>query len=322
MKCPKCGYLGFETGDRCRNCGYDFSLSARPSTASDLPLYDREAGGPLADFALDGGAAPSSPIGTVSGLEIDRPANAPSPVASRPPARDAGASPIAAPRDVPDTEPSTDAEPPLNGLLFPPGVPPIVTPPRPARPPLAVRRAAPEVPRTRSRTTRPYREPELELSLEAEPEAAPASVEPPPRADLSAAAAPRGARLLAAALDGLLLVGIDAGVVYLTLRMAQLSVAEIGVLPVIPLAVFLALLDGGYLVAFTAGGGQTIGKMATGIQVIGADGRAVDLTGAILRVCASALALLTLGVTYLPAVASADGRALHDRLAGTRVVRA
>ena len=28
MKCPKCDYLGFETGDRCKNCGYDFSLLA------------------------------------------------------------------------------------------------------------------------------------------------------------------------------------------------------------------------------------------------------------------------------------------------------
>src|SRR5262245_18688665 len=27
MKCPKCGYLGFESVDRCRNCGYEFSLS-------------------------------------------------------------------------------------------------------------------------------------------------------------------------------------------------------------------------------------------------------------------------------------------------------
>ena len=27
MKCPKCDYLGFETGDRCKNCGYDFSLT-------------------------------------------------------------------------------------------------------------------------------------------------------------------------------------------------------------------------------------------------------------------------------------------------------
>ena len=30
VKCPKCDYLGFETGNRCKNCGYDFSLlSAR-----------------------------------------------------------------------------------------------------------------------------------------------------------------------------------------------------------------------------------------------------------------------------------------------------
>ena len=27
MKCPKCGYLGFERVDRCRNCGYEFSLT-------------------------------------------------------------------------------------------------------------------------------------------------------------------------------------------------------------------------------------------------------------------------------------------------------
>src|SRR5688572_10225542 len=44
MKCPKCSYLGFETGDRCKNCGYDFSLSmetAAPRTDrsdADLPL--------------------------------------------------------------------------------------------------------------------------------------------------------------------------------------------------------------------------------------------------------------------------------------------
>ena len=37
MKCPKCAYLGFETGDRCKNCGYDFSLlSAAESDPSDL----------------------------------------------------------------------------------------------------------------------------------------------------------------------------------------------------------------------------------------------------------------------------------------------
>ena len=38
MKCPKCGYLGFESGDRCRNCGYEFSLSVSTSDPMDLPL--------------------------------------------------------------------------------------------------------------------------------------------------------------------------------------------------------------------------------------------------------------------------------------------
>ena len=35
MKCPKCSYLGFETGDRCRNCGYDFSLIAGETGETD-----------------------------------------------------------------------------------------------------------------------------------------------------------------------------------------------------------------------------------------------------------------------------------------------
>jgi uncharacterized RDD family membrane protein YckC len=46
MKCPKCRYLGFETGDRCRNCGYDFSLLVDAVPASgdlELPLHQPEA---------------------------------------------------------------------------------------------------------------------------------------------------------------------------------------------------------------------------------------------------------------------------------------
>ena len=27
MRCPKCHYISFDSGERCRNCGYDFSLS-------------------------------------------------------------------------------------------------------------------------------------------------------------------------------------------------------------------------------------------------------------------------------------------------------
>src|SRR4030095_17115585 len=43
MKCPKCDYLGFETGDRCKNCGYDFSLLAAPEVEpADLSLKSPE----------------------------------------------------------------------------------------------------------------------------------------------------------------------------------------------------------------------------------------------------------------------------------------
>ena len=38
MKCPKCEYLGFETGDRCKNCGYDFSLMVIPAEPQDIDI--------------------------------------------------------------------------------------------------------------------------------------------------------------------------------------------------------------------------------------------------------------------------------------------
>ena len=52
MRCPKCHYIRFESGDRCRNCGYDFSLTAE-SVAPDLPIVSTEPIGPLGDFALE-----------------------------------------------------------------------------------------------------------------------------------------------------------------------------------------------------------------------------------------------------------------------------
>src|SRR5207245_1000125 len=59
MKCPKCGYLGFEHVERCRNCGYDFSLT--PSTAvAELPIRSNARDlRPLDDLSLvDAATAP------------------------------------------------------------------------------------------------------------------------------------------------------------------------------------------------------------------------------------------------------------------------
>src|SRR5262245_66317819 len=51
MKCPKCGYLGFEHVDRCRNCGYDFSLTS-PADTPDLPIHRDASANPLEDLTL------------------------------------------------------------------------------------------------------------------------------------------------------------------------------------------------------------------------------------------------------------------------------
>jgi uncharacterized RDD family membrane protein YckC len=93
------------------------------------------------------------------------------------------------------------------------------------------------------------------------------------------------------------------------------------VLPVIPFVGFLVVLGYGYLAAFTVAGGQTIGKMMLSLRVIGDDGRPVDTAGGMLRALACLLIPATLGLSYLPAIFTRDHRALHDRLAGTRVVQ-
>ena len=56
MKCPKCNYLGFETGDRCRNCGYDFSLLALADAPPHADLRLRPAPEPSEHRREDAGA--------------------------------------------------------------------------------------------------------------------------------------------------------------------------------------------------------------------------------------------------------------------------
>lgn len=136
-----------------------------------------------------------------------------------------------------------------------------------------------------------------------------------------------GRRLGAALVDAIILGAIDLAVLYFTLRLCGLQVIELGLIPVIPFAAFLLMQNGGYFVAFVAAGGQTIGKMLFDIKVVpvlatDASNDRVRLGTAIVRVIAWLIAVLPAGLGLLPALMSADRRALHDRLAGTRVVRA
>jgi uncharacterized RDD family membrane protein YckC len=84
-------------------------------------------------------------------------------------------------------------------------------------------------------------------------------------------------------------------------------------------AAVVAALNFFVLPVFT---GRTFGKWATGLQVRRADGDPLSFPRALLRhTVGYLLSLLTLGFGFLVAAFSRDGRALHDLLAGTIVVR-
>ena len=134
--------------------------------------------------------------------------------------------------------------------------------------------------------------------------------------------APLGSRLIAALIDLVFLAAIDATVLHFTLRLTGLTPAEAGRLPLAPLFGFLALLNGGYLTMFIAASGQTMGKMMTGVKVVAMDGGAVPFGHAVLRAILWLLTIVPLGIGALPALLTDDRRALHDRLANTRVIKA
>ena len=120
----------------------------------------------------------------------------------------------------------------------------------------------------------------------------------------------------------LILSAIDVAVIYLTMQICGLSVAEFGLLPKGPLVAFLVVQNVGYLVAFTASG-QTLGKMTVGIEIVTSDPyELLDLGRALKRTVAWLVLACPAGLGLLPTLLSHDHRGLHDRFAGTRVVRA
>ncbi len=299
MKCPKCGYLGFEPVDRCRNCGYEFSLA--PSLPlPELPMRQDVDLSPLEDLALvdQGGPVHADQGPADLGRAVDDGLGAP-------------------PTPAPSSELPLFLQPISDDV-------PLITKASPPRAPLAVRRATPETPRLRDQV----RTPTLDFfPTEDRPPTGPVRSEPAPsRPGPSRHAgaiedAGVGARLAAAAIDLTLLAIIDAAVVYFTMQICGLAVADLELLPLGPLVAFLLVQNGGYLVAFTVGG-QTLGKMATGIRVVSAaPGQPVDFPHAALRELLWFLLAVPAGLGFLTAVFTTDHRGLHDRFAGTRVVR-
>ena len=310
MKCPKCQYISFDSNERCRNCGYEFTLTVDTMTL-DLPIQTGdEAIGPLGDLALSDPGAPKRPAGPVR-------AAGPTPAAPRVPQP----RPAASPFDLPlfkDRSIDEDA--------------PLVTPNAVPRTPLSVRRSNPAIARVSVRPATD--EPGLDLGAPPPsparwPAPLPHVPSAPPSELADAATAPAGvfARLLAAILDAAILGSIAAAVLYFTLKLCGLPLSELAILPPVPFATFLLLLGGGYFVLFTAAGGQTIGKMAAGIKVVSMHGESpwsarVPLADSVLRAVGYLVSVLPAGLGFLPALFGAERRAVHDRLADTRVVKA
>jgi uncharacterized RDD family membrane protein YckC len=312
MRCPKCHYISFDSGERCRNCGYDFSLTVDVKPM-DFPLQDANAPvGPLADFALSGAPAASD---------------------------DAFASPSAALGS--ERESVGAGEVPLNTSVAAGELPlftsasleddrPLVTAPAVPRTPLSVRRSTPVIARTRGRGA-DADEPTLDLGVPGRHRPHRTSGE---RGEMQATAgapeAPAAAlvrRLFAAAIDAIIVGSIHAAVIYFTLRLCGLTFDDIRAVPPVPMIGFLLLLTGGYVVSFTVAGGQTIGKMISRIRVVPTpetDGGAarVPFGNAVVRAVACLVSVLPAGAGLIPALFSADHRAIHDRLSDTRVVKA
>ena len=128
--------------------------------------------------------------------------------------------------------------------------------------------------------------------------------------------------------DLALLGGIDLAVVYFTLRICDLTFAAALTLPLAPLLSFFVLLNGGYLVGVRRrertddrqdGGGHP--RRLRRIPAARVHER-VSFEQAVVRAAASVVSALPLGLGFLPALFGRERRALHDRLADTRVMKA
>jgi uncharacterized RDD family membrane protein YckC len=321
MKCPKCSYLGFETGDRCKNCGYDFSLLSAPQEPldpdlnlempDDLPAQADRSWMDRLHTGIDSVAEAN---------ELPEPA-------------------LATPTPAMTLEPPVVVRPESSFPLFDPRVEeaddePLIKFPATPRAPLSVRRT-PEQPRLRP-PARPDRPDSPPLSLEFSEDSRASSelglhapierIEPIEPRRIPAArrtsdpvVSSLSRRIAAGLIDHVILFGIDLIVLYSTLRMAGLTMGDWALLPPVPMIGFLVLLKLSYFGAFTAACGQTIGKMAAHIRVV-ADDAPLDPARAIRRTMMSSVSLLAMGAGFIPAILDPDHRALHDRMARTRVV--
>jgi len=134
--------------------------------------------------------------------------------------------------------------------------------------------------------------------------------------------APVADRVFSVMADAMVLLTIAALLAIAGARAANVPVVPFVEAAPLPFVVAVLLFGFAYGVFFTGTCGQTLGKMAMRVRVIGSDSFRVGYRRAAQRVLYYTVAALPAGLGLLPALRDPEHRALHDRMSNTRVVKA
>jgi uncharacterized RDD family membrane protein YckC len=136
--------------------------------------------------------------------------------------------------------------------------------------------------------------------------------------------ADRGARFLAALVDGLAIIPIG-----IPVALAFLAEDSDGLLVGLVFALVIGLGIGCVQWYLIATSGQTVGKRALGIRIVKIDGSPVDfVSGVVMRswvmnaICNIPYVGPLIGLVDVLMIFGEERRCLHDRIAGTKVVEA
>ncbi len=115
-------------------------------------------------------------------------------------------------------------------------------------------------------------------------------------------------RLVAVIVDAIIL-GVVQGILVLATGLA-------------PAGIYLVNVTGiAYYIGFWAWRGQTPGKMALGVKIVRADGSPIGFGRSILRYIGYIASAIILGIGFLMIAFDRRKQGLHDKIAGTYVVR-
>jgi uncharacterized RDD family membrane protein YckC len=128
-------------------------------------------------------------------------------------------------------------------------------------------------------------------------------------------------RLGAGALDTLVLVLIEAFIIWMSSMLVESNFLELLISSPFAWGAFFIVLHFIYYVLFTSTTGQTPGKRLMGLRVEAKEGGLIGVLPGIARWILLAVSLVPAALGVLMMYANKDGRALHDLILGMQVKR-